>query len=276
MPEASMCVGISNEIDALEAERNGIQQELQSAPPSMKPFLLREIRRINMQLGQLRQQLRACQEQTPPVARPDLVARTVQLHVNHSTKKLGVAALIKNVGRGPAHGPFRIDLAATLYRGGVTTSFVQVFEVPAGVTLYGEPVIAQAMATAENGQAANGHDQPVQGTGGQMTAAQNAAFPPFPGWPLPPIFSQEYVTEDMVLPLFYRDESPSATYEFEFIVDSEQQVSESNEGNNHFFVRWWTTRPESVQRTTPFEVEMKEETRERKQVYKEGMRTPAD
>jgi subtilase family serine protease len=61
----------------------------------------------------------------------------------------------------------------------------------------------------------------------------------------------------MIVPLFYRDESPSATYEFEFIVDSEQQVSESNEGNNHFSVRWWTTRPGSALSTTPFKIEAK-------------------
>lgn len=242
MPEvtASQCVGIANEIEALEAERAGLQRELAEAPPSMKPFLVREIRRVNVELGRLRQQLRLCQEQNPPGPRPDLAARTVRLHVNHSTKKLGVAALIKNIGRGNAYGPFRIDLAVTLYRGGVTTSFVQVFEVPAGVTIFGEPVLAPAE---------------------QAQQAQPAAFAAFPG-PLPPIppggvFSQEYITEDMIVPLFYRDESPSATYEFEFIVDSEQQVSESNERNNHFFVRWWTTRPGAVLSTTPFEIDAK-------------------
>jgi hypothetical protein len=231
MPEviASQCVGIANEIEALEAERAGLQHELAEAPPSMKPFLVREIRRIYVELGRLRQQLRVCQQQNPPASRPDLSARTVILHVNHSTKKLGAAALIKNIGRGNAHGPFRIDLAATLYRGGETTSFVRVFEVPAGVTLFGEPVLAPA----------------------EQTAPQ-AEFAAFPGQP---VLSQEYVTDDMIVPLFYRDESPSATYEFEFIVDSEQQVSESDEGNNHFFARWWTTRPGSTLRTTPFEID---------------------
>jgi hypothetical protein len=173
MPEviASQCVGIANEIDALEAERAGLQQELADASPSMKPFLVREIRRINVELGRLRQQLRLCQEQNPPALRPDLSARTVILHVNHSTKRLGVAALIKNIGRGDAHGPFRIDLAATLLRGGVTTSFVQVFEVPAGVTIFGEPVAAPV-------------DQAAQQEVGQTV--QQAAFAAFPGQ-LPPI-----------------------------------------------------------------------------------------
>ena len=236
---ASQCVGIANEIEALEAERASLQHELAEAPPQLKPLLVREIRRINIELGQLRQQLRLCQEQNPPAPRPDLSAQTVILDVNHSTKKLGVAALIKNIGRGSAHGPFRIDLAATLYRGGVITSFVQVFEVPAGVTLAGEPVLAPPDRVAEQKV-----DLQVQ------QAAMGGAFP----GPLP-IPSQEYVTEDMVVPLHYRDESPSATYEFEFIVDSEQQVSESNEGNNHFFVRWWTTSPGSALRTTPFQID---------------------
>lgn len=227
---ASQCAGIAQQIEDLEAERDGLQQELHTAPPSMKPFLLREIRLINAELGRLRQQLRLCQQQNPPAPRPDLAARTVILHVNHTTKKVGVAALTRNIGLGNAHGPFRIDLAATLIRGGVTTSFVQVFEVPAGVTLSGVPVASQ-----------------------DVQAQQQAAIVMFPGT----IPSQEYVTQDMVLPLFYRDESPSAVYEFEFVVDSEQQVSESNEGNNHFFVRWWTTRPNATLRATPFEIEVK-------------------
>lgn len=251
------CSGISNQIDVLEEERESIQSELQNAPSSMKPILLRELRLINAELGRLRQQLLMCQEQTPPVARPDLVAQTVRLHVNHATKKLGVAALIKNIGQGNANGPFRIDLAATLYRGGVTTSFVQVFEVPVGVTIYGQPVVKQAQAM--NGQAV---------AAAQAASFTNPAISVFP----PPIFSQEYITEDMIVPLYYRDENPSAIYEFEFIVDSEQQVSETNEGNNHFFVRWWTTQPQAVQRTKPFEIEVKEGKTERVQAYKEGAR----
>jgi hypothetical protein len=237
------CVGIANEIEALEAERAGLQQELAGAPPSMKPFILREIRRLNVEIGQLRQQLLLCEAENPPALRPDLAARTVRLRVNHSTRKLGVAALIKNIGRGNAYGPFRIDLAATLYRGGATTSFVQSFQVPPGVIIYGEPVLAPPDRA-----------QPEQ-------PAEAAVFPgPIRRIPPGEIWSQEYVTEDMVVPLFYRDESPSATYEFDFIVDSEQQVSEPNEGNNHFFVRWWTTLPASVLRTTPLEIDAKDGT----------------
>jgi hypothetical protein len=229
---ASQCAGIANEIAALEAEREGMQQELASAPPSLKPFLLREIRRINVELGRLRQQLSLCQQNNPPAPRPDLVARSVRLRVNHAEKTVGFAAEIKNIGRGNAHGPFRIDLAATLLRGGVTTSFVQVFEVPAGFTLFGEQVLTQSVEF------------------------QQAAFAAFPGGNLP-IFSQEYVTDFMTVPLHYRDESPSATYDLEFIVDSEQRIMETNEGNNHFFARWWTTRPGSNLNTTPFKVELK-------------------
>jgi hypothetical protein len=242
MPEAIAppCVGIANEIEALEAERASLQQELAELPPSEKAFLLRAIRRINLELGQLRQQLRICQEQNPPAPRPDLSARTVVLHVNHATKQLGVAALIKNIGRGSAYGPFRIDLAATLYRGGQTSSFVRAFEVPAGVILFGEPVVAPV-------------DRAVQREGDQTV--QPATLATFPGQLPPPMFPQEYLTEDMIVPLFYRDESPSATYEFEFLVDSEQQVSESNEGNNRFFLRWWTISPGSLASATTFEID---------------------
>lgn len=231
----SPCVGISNEIDSLESERNDLQAELKDASPSMKPFLIREIRQINLELNQLRQQLRLCQEQNPPPPRPDLLAQTVILHVNHAARQLGVAALIRNIGLGNAYGPFRIDLAATIYRGGTTTSLVQTYEVPANVVIYGQPVATQG------------------------SALQAASFAPFPGGVIPPFLNHDYVTEDMLIPLYYRDENPSAVYEFEFIADSEQQVAETNEGNNHFFARWWTTTPEAIQRQTPFIIEAKAE-----------------
>lgn len=175
-------------------------------------------------MAQRRQDLRACLQQNPPPPRPDLVAQTVVLNVDHAARKIGAAALIKNIGRGNARGPFRIDFAVTMIRGGVTTSIVHVFEVPAGITIFGEPVLEPA-------------------------AAGLAAIP---GGTTP---SREYVTERMELPLFYRDESPSCVYELEFIVDAEQVVGETNEGNNRFFARWWTTTPAAAQRDTPFTIE---------------------
>jgi hypothetical protein len=216
------CAPIASEIGELEAERAELQQELREAPPSVKPILIREIRKISLELARKRQELRECQQQNPPAPRPDLVAQTVILRVNHATRELRAAALIRNIGRGNASGPFRIDSAATLIKGNVTTSFVRVFEVPAGITIFGEPVLEQSSLVA------------------------------IPGGVTP---SREYVTEEMIVPLCYRDENPSCVYEFEFIVDAEQVLAETNEGNNRFFARWWTTTPAAVQRETPFVIE---------------------
>jgi hypothetical protein len=221
-PISSQCTPIANEIGELEAEKAGLQQELAEASPSLKPFYIREIRKINLELARKRQDLRECLQQNPPPPRPDLVAQTVLLNVNHATRELGVAALIRNDGTGNARGPFRIDLAATLIKDGVTTSFVHVFEVPAGITIFGKPELEQPGVVA------------------------------IPGGVTP---SREYVTERMIVPLCYRDENPSCVYEFEFIVDAEQVVAETNEGNNHFFARWWTTTPAAAQRDTPFVIE---------------------
>lgn len=218
----SQCAQLASEIENLEIEKAGLQQELAEAPTNLKPFLLREIRRVNLEIARKRQELRECLQQNPPLPRPDLVAQTVILNVNHATRKLGAAALIRNVGKGNARGPFRIDLAVTLIRGGVTTSYVRVFEVPAGITIFAEPVLAPPEAIAIPG-----------GT----------------------TLSSEYVTERMEVPLCYRDESPSCVYELEFIVDTEQVLAETSEGNNRFFARWWTTTPAATQRDTPFVIE---------------------
>ena len=222
----TQCAPVAAQIETLEEERRELQAELGEAPPSLRNFYRREIRRINIELGRLRQELRTCQQQNPPAPRPDLVAQTVSLNVNHAARKLGVAAVIKNIGRGNAKGPFRIDLSVTMTRGGVVTSVVHTFEVPAGVVISGEQVFAPFVAASIPG---------LTGVGG--------------------VPSSEYVTERMEVPLFYRDENPSCVYDFEFIVDAEHTVAETNEANNTFSQRWWTSSPVALQRGAPFVIE---------------------
>ncbi|MEZ5355488.1 MAG: hypothetical protein R2762_22865 [Bryobacteraceae bacterium] len=224
MPELqtpSACAPIASEVDSLEQERAALQQELVTAPPGLKPFLIREIRKIGLELAAKRSELRQCLLMNPPPPRPDLVPVTVLLKLNHATRKLGVAALIRNDGLGSAHGPFEIHLAVTLFRGGATTSIVRVFEVPAGVVLAGVPV------ADPNAQAA------LPGHG----------------------FTREYLTESMEVPLCYRDETPSCRYEFDMLVDAEHVVAESNEANNQVLLKWWTTTPGAARRETPFVIE---------------------
>jgi hypothetical protein len=212
------CAPIASELETLEEDRASLQQDLAEPglPAYVRTLLLREIRTITLDIARKRQELQACLQQYPPPPLPDLVAETVVLHVNHPDRKLGVAAFISNVGQGNAIGPFRIDLAATLVRGGVTTSYVQSFSVPPGFIIFGVPVIESAA--------------PI--TGG-ITPSSN------------------YVTEQMEVPLYYRDETPSSIYEFDYIVDAEQVIAETNKGNNHFFSRWWTITPAVALQGTP-------------------------
>lgn len=217
------CAGIASEIASLEQERKELQQELAEAPPSLKPFLLRELRRVNREIALREQDLHACLQQNPPLPRPDLLAKTVLLNVNHAMRILGVTAVVRNIGQGIASGPFRIDFAVTMFRGNETISRVRVFEAPAGVTLFGEPVATPADA---------------------ISIPFVVTFP-----------QREYVTERWEVPLFYRDEHPSCTYEFDFLVDAEQVIAEANENNNRFVARWWTTTPAALQREEPFVIE---------------------
>jgi hypothetical protein len=224
MPEAipPQCAPIASQIETLEQDRVSLQRDLDEPglPPYVRTLLLREMRAVTLDLARKRQELQACLQQYPPPPLPDLVAQTVRLDVNHVDRKLGVSAVIKNIGQGNAIGPFRIDLAATLIRDGVTTSIVQTFNVPPGFIIFGEPVVAQPASIA-----------------GGVTP------------------SSEYVTDPMEVPLHYRDETPSCIYEFDYIVDAEQVVAETNKGNNHFFSRWWTITPAGAQRDTPLVIE---------------------
>jgi len=219
----SQCAQIAGEVKQLELERAELQQALSEASPLLKPYYVREIRKLGLELAPKRQELRECLQNNPSPPRPNLLAKAVILKVSHATRRLGVSALIRNIGRGNARGPFRIDLGITMKRGTSIISSGFVFEVPASVTIAGEQVFHPAQA--------------LSAIPGSTT------------------LSQEYATEEVEYPLYYRDENPSCIYEFEFIVDSEQMVSETNEQNNRYFVRWWTTTPTGVRGGIPFVIE---------------------
>lgn len=213
------CSRIQQEIDNLSELLSELRPELDDATGSERARILWDIRNVNRELALKRQELRACQAGNAP--RPDLVAQTVSLIVNHAERKVGVAAVVRNIGIGNANGPFEIHLGATLTKGGVTTTFFQVFQVPQGVTIFSPPE-ANPGITAFSTAITDG------------------------------IFSNEYVTERMEIPLYYRDEPGNAKYQFEFLVDAEQVIGETNEGNNRFVADWWTTSPGSFTRDTPF------------------------
>jgi hypothetical protein len=217
-PIPSQCAAIANEITALEQEKALFQQQLKEAPPSMKPLYIREIRKIGLELVHRRQELNVCLSHNPPSARPDLRPIGIVIKKDHTKGELRVAPRIKNVGKGIARGPFRIDLAVTIYRGNMTTSIVHPFQVPAGVVLYGEMVIQQLVSIDD------------------IT------------------WSQEYTTEDMIVPLYYIDENPSTKYDFDFVVDINFDVLESNELNNTFHARAFFVTPTALQRDQPFTI----------------------
>jgi hypothetical protein len=77
MPIPAACQGIQDEIDSLRQERNGLQEDLEHAPPSENPALPRLIRRIDLQLGGLGEQLDDCiasqPAEPPPLAPIDAI-----------------------------------------------------------------------------------------------------------------------------------------------------------------------------------------------------------
>jgi len=146
----------------------------------------------------------------------------VSVSLDHATRRLKVAAIVKNIGKGKAVGPFDIALSVTEKRvlGSQVISHVQVFHVPAGLVIHPEPVLNPDVLAFNAG-----------GEVGLFTT---------------------YVTEEMEVPLRYIDEDPAFEYQIEFLVDSEQVLTESNEGNNHYAGRRWFTNPAGAQRDQPF------------------------
>ncbi len=162
---------------------------------------------------------------------PDLAANTVVISVDHIARTVKFAALIQNVGLGTASGPFEIDMAVTLYRGGVTTSYFQTFLVPAGVTLGGRRALAEPDLSV---------------TMHMLDRSGVVVHNPM---------SNTYLAAPMELPLYYGDENPSARYRIDYLVDAEYQISDPNRVNNIFSQPWFTSTPEAVGRLAPFVAE---------------------
>jgi hypothetical protein len=209
----------ANELKALEKEKATFQQQLKEASPSLKPLYIREIRKIGLELISKRQELDVYLTHNSSAARPDLRVVTLVIKKNHAKRELRIAPRIKNFGLGIAKGPFRIDLAVTIHRGSMTTAIVNSFQVPTGVVIYGEMVL-QPFAFLDD-----------------VT------------------LSQEYKTENMIVPLYYIDENPSCKYEFDCLVDVNNEVAESDESNNSFHVNFFIVTPQAIQRDKPFILE---------------------
>jgi hypothetical protein len=85
------CEAVQLELDALVAERTGYQDDLRSASPSQKPFLVAQIRALNRQIAAKRRELNQC-----------LIDNGVPVAM--STSFVGTATLRTSDTRAP--GPF--------------------------------------------------------------------------------------------------------------------------------------------------------------------------
>lgn len=70
MPVPAQCQSIQDEIDALQQERELLQEELREAPPSQKPGLVRLIRALNAQIRAAQDRLADCIADVEPPPPP--------------------------------------------------------------------------------------------------------------------------------------------------------------------------------------------------------------
>jgi hypothetical protein len=71
---------------------------------------------------------------------PDLKAVQLNIVATYANDTVNVSALVENVGVGNAGGPFDIAVSVNLQSDEGLTSYNQLFQVSAGVTLYGRPL----------------------------------------------------------------------------------------------------------------------------------------
>jgi hypothetical protein len=130
-PIPAACSVIAAELEQIESALRFLQEELQTASPSLKPVIIREIARTQSERAAKRRELRNCQSANLP----DLVARTVTIQVNHTEKTICVAGIIRNIGKADASGPFKVAIGITVRKNGVLISSQTIFEVPESVTI---------------------------------------------------------------------------------------------------------------------------------------------
>lgn len=138
---------------------------------------------------------------------PDLKAVGLTITATYANDKVNVSGLAENIGVADASGPFFISIAVNLTTGNLIESFVQNFEVPTGVTLYGTHFVG-----------------PLPGP--------FIARPPGGGGIVTPLPSS-YQTPNMEVPLRFYDVD-GTTYTAQMLVDPYFQVNDSNRTNNYY------------------------------------------
>jgi hypothetical protein len=138
---------------------------------------------------------------------PDLLAVGLTIIAHYSNDTITISGLVENIGIADASGPFAIAISVNLYTGNELTSYNQLFEVPANVTLYGTHVLPPFPSP---------NIRPPLSGGGIITPQPSS-----------------YQTPDMVVPLLFNDMGGSY-YTAQMLVDPYYQVNDPNRANNYY------------------------------------------
>lgn len=137
IPGPAACAAIEQEVKSLLGYIKFLQEELRSAPPSVKPLFVKLLRETIKEFGIKREELRQCLRDNLPNL-PDLVPHTVTIQVNHTQRTICVAAVIHNRGGADVDGPFKVAIGIGVKKAGVYIYSEEIFEVPEEVIIEGE------------------------------------------------------------------------------------------------------------------------------------------
>ena len=169
---------------------------------------------------------------------PDLWARGMNITADYGTQLVYASGVCENIGRGPASGPFIIQVGITIENDEGTLAYAKNFQVPADLTLTGPPIFTQVVVQPHTESDLARLPIPVSG------ALQNM-----------------YLTGPLEVPLQFVDVPPHATYTAGFTVDVYGQVPDSNWANNQYpglgpgLGTFWFTSPEARERDGTFIIE---------------------
>jgi hypothetical protein len=90
-PISPECQPLADEVEGLVATKRSFQEELGTASPTVKPFLVRTIRELNVEIAEKQGELRACMEDHPvdvPEPLTTSLEGTVTVEIDHGDDRI--------------------------------------------------------------------------------------------------------------------------------------------------------------------------------------------
>jgi hypothetical protein len=129
------CQQLKTQLDYFVGQREEVLLLLQEdLPASRRAKAIANLKTLNFEIDTKQAQYTACLSSAP---KPDLVAESFQITLNHAARTMDVACVIRNDGDVPAQGPVKVAQSIDYRIDGVGISKAKAIQIPSGTTITG-------------------------------------------------------------------------------------------------------------------------------------------